>query len=121
MSNETQSANLTMQALIQLGGREWHSNDGTKNRVYFGDLSGFYSPLEIVFYNTGNISFAQLDGDVISNSRARRILDGLGSIKLWWDMDTQEFGFNADVWGEEAEIIVGEIKRRVAEIVGGVQ
>lgn len=71
--------------LIQAGGRRW--TKGEFNRIYFNNLAELYG-LRYGTYNTGNISWAELDGEHISNSSARQILAMLASAKVWYDCNT---------------------------------
>jgi len=74
--------------LIQAGGRRW--TKGEFNRIYFNNLAEFYG-LRYGTYNTGNISWAELDGERISNNSARQILFTLNSAKVWYDCNTGRF------------------------------
>ena len=74
--------------LIQAGGRRW--TKGEFNRIYFNNLAELYG-LRYGTYNTGNISWAELDGERISNNSARLILSGLSSAKVWYDCTTGRF------------------------------
>jgi hypothetical protein len=64
----------TVEKLTAAGGSEWESGDN--HRVYFNDLPELYG-LQAERYGTGNISSAKLDGQKISNSKARKIESGL--------------------------------------------
>ena len=100
--------NMSIDKLTAIGGNEWRGGD--HHRIYFNDLAGLYG-LRYGRYNTGNISWAKLNGEEISNSRARRILGRLyGS--LWYDVNRGEFGWQY-LSDETAETIISEIKRRV--------
>lgn len=82
------------------------SNGKTYDRIYFNatDLG-----LEIGRYNTGNISYAKIDGERISNCEARRIL---GS-KAYFDLtdntlhmdSTMEYHFGEKITAAVAELI----------------
>jgi hypothetical protein len=69
--------------LREIGGCPWKAADGTQ-RVYFNDLPDLFG-LELVYYKSGNIKSAKLDGDRISNTTARRICGDLATLKLWVD------------------------------------
>lgn len=86
--------------LVKIGGKEWSSADGSKRRVYFdvAPLLGW----EYQTYGTGNISWAKLKGEVISNSKARQRLGSLEQKKLWFDAQTGEVG-TRDVSDDEKE------------------
>ena len=98
---------MNIQKMIENGGREWRG--GKKHRVYFNDLAGLYG-LEIDRYRTGNISRAELHGEKISNSHARRLIGRLIG-PLWYDVNHEKFSWH-DLDDEDAEIIIAEIKRR---------
>src|SRR5690606_16620031 len=74
--------------LIQAGGRRWMK--GEFNRIYFNNLAALCG-LRYDTYLTGNIAWAELDGERISNSSARQILSGLSSAKVWYDCTTGIF------------------------------
>jgi hypothetical protein len=78
----------TLESLLAIGGKEWQSGD--KHRVYFNDLAKRYG-LDLNFYGTGNISSASLDGEKISNSKAKKIDSYLRFAKLWYDFSDNEF------------------------------
>ncbi len=96
--------------LIQIGGREW-IKDG-KHRVYFNDdvMCDLYG-LKTSHYNTGNVSSASLNGEPISNSRARKILSTLVG-KLWYDLADGQF-HSQYLSDSTVEKLVAEITRRV--------
>ena len=82
-----------------------------KRRVYFNDLANrVFSDLD--HYNTGNISYAEIDGEKISNSRAKRIMADLQWGKIWYDIDAREFcskGIHEDHVDRIVESIEDEI------------
>jgi hypothetical protein len=79
---------ISLESLLKIGGKGWQSGD--KHRVYFNDLVKRYG-LELNYYGTGNISSASLDGEKISNSKAKKIDSYLSFAKLWYDLSAQEF------------------------------
>lgn len=103
------STNEIEQRLLELGNL-WER--GEMRRIYFDDLEALYG-LQISRYNTGNISSARLDGESISNTEARRLVDRLPE-KLWYDCNTSEFRHRGGE-AHAADVIVSEIRRRVAE------
>ena len=74
--------------LIAAGGNLWEKHG--YRRIYFNDLPALYG-LRLQHYNTGNISYAELDGERISNSSAREIVWMLSNGKLWYDLNTGRF------------------------------
>ena len=77
-------------------GNEWQK--GGHHRVYFNDLGTLYG-IETGRYNTGNISSATLDGEKISNSQAKRLLQKLFYVKVWFDLTDGQF-HHKDTYGE---------------------
>ncbi len=66
--------------LVEAGGKEWQK--GNAHRVYFNaDFAYKAIGLELNYYKTGNIFSAQLKGEPISNSQAKRIVAGL---PIWY-------------------------------------
>jgi hypothetical protein len=98
--------------MILAGGKEWTS--GAKHRIYFNDLHTWYG-LTGETYNTGNISYAELDGEKISNSRARKIISELSLCKVWYDFDDSKYhasGFRDIAFMD----VITPIKDAVAEL-----
>lgn len=64
--------------LIAVGGREWTGNSGIR-RIYLNDWAEM-AGLEIERYNTGNIRYAVLAGQRLSNAAAAK----LAGHKVYW-------------------------------------
>ncbi len=79
---------FTVQQLTAIGGREWQMGD--RHRVYFNNLVRWYG-LEIDHYKSGNISYATLGGEHISNTKARALAIHLYQAKLWYDLADGKF------------------------------
>lgn len=90
-------------------GKEWRK--GEYDRLYINDLPRLYG-LEISCYKTGNISYATLDGEKISNSECRRLLSKFD--KLWYDNVTRTFE-SKGMDRETHEILVEAIMRHIQE------
>lgn len=88
--------------LKKIGGKEWIS--GTNHRIYFNNLSKYYNGLSVSRYGTGNISSATLNGEKLSNSRARALMTELDMGKLWYDVKTGQF---------ESQRMSSEVKNKV--------
>lgn len=73
----------TIRAMKSIG-NEWRAHG--KHRIYFNDLADYYG-LELGYYNTGNISYAYLDGKQISNRLARDFLAHISQTKLYYDFE----------------------------------
>ena len=71
--------------LIQAGGRRW--TKAGHNRIYFNNLAERYG-MQFDTYNTGNICWATVDGERISNNSARQILSMLSAARVWYDCNT---------------------------------
>lgn len=69
-------------------GSEWEK--GEMHRIYINDLHELYG-LDLNYFGTGNISSAKLDGEKISNTKARKITTDLDFAKYWYDVKTGEF------------------------------
>lgn len=103
---------MNIETLTKIGGREWIKDD--MRRVYFNvDLAAELIGLSVTRYNTGNISAAKLNGEKISNSKARKILGELEFGKVWYDVNSGEFHTRGmPNWGAA---VIEAIKARVAE------
>lgn len=104
-----------LEAILSLGNR-WQKNG--MDRIYINDIQSLYG-LETNRYGSGNISSARLNGNVISNSAAKRIIfNDLGGVngKLWYDVATQQW-HGRGLSQEAFDIIVTRIKTILAELV----
>jgi len=100
-------------AKIKELGNEWHK--GEHHRVYFNNLGQLYG-IETSRYNSGNIQSARLDGQKISNSQARRILQRLNFVKIWFCLVAQEFqckDYYGDLHNGDFERIVAAIEAQL--------
>lgn len=115
---ERKMADITLDTLTAVGGKEWKRDD--KHRVYFNDLASLFG-LKTSHYNTGNISSASLDGQPISNGRAREIAGALSGSKVWYDLGDQQFHYNMYRCREYDGAVMGnaivtEIKNRISAL-----
>ncbi|MFA5165655.1 MAG: hypothetical protein WC481_08875 [Candidatus Omnitrophota bacterium] len=79
---------MELNQLVKAGGKEWKTE--TMHRVYFNNLAGILG-LDCEYYKTGNIRNATLNGEYISNTKARDLISAATG-KFFYDMKTQEFG-----------------------------
>jgi hypothetical protein len=98
----------TVEKLKAAGGSEWESGDN--RRVYFNDLPELYG-LQAERYGTGNISSAKLDGQNISNSKARKIESGLFGGKVWYNVKTGKYE-SKGLSESAAKKIISNIQRK---------
>ncbi|GIH70362.1 hypothetical protein [Sphaerimonospora thailandensis] len=84
----------SVDTMTAIGGSEWIRGD--KHRVYINNWAEF-AGLEVSRYNTGNISYAEWDGEKISNSQANKILSSID--KVWFDTATGKLHCRYG-WGE---------------------
>ena len=109
---------MNEQQLVAVGGKAWVSGDGTKHRVYFNALDRWYG-LQYTTYNTGSVASATLDGQHLSNSDARRILVATQSGKLWYDLDSGQWGsrdLDSHYYQHIAQTIIERIEAKVAAL-----
>src|SRR5690606_23290277 len=90
------------------GGRRW--TKAGHNRIYLNNLAELYG-LRYDTYKTGNICWATVDGERISNNSARKILFTLNNAKVWYDCNTGRF---------EAKSLTGEAHERIMAALGTV-
>lgn len=100
--------NFTVEQLVNIGGNEW--TGGTHHRVYFNDLRELFSELKVHFYGTGNVSSATLNGQHISNTKARKMLTDLDIGKLYYDVNKGEF-LHENMSEEIADKVINQIKK----------
>src|ERR1041385_5685450 len=91
--------------LTDAGGKLWEKN--SMKRIYFNtEVIAKAIGLDVDYYKTGNISGATLQGKLISNSEAKRILNGINKVhydfadgKFHWsdDYDNNVRGFCASL------------------------
>lgn len=82
----------------------WTSRTG-QNRRYINN----YAPLlglDVERYKTGNVSYATLDGEKLSNSRASQMLNA----KVWLDDDD---AVHVDYWSAHRTMTAGEAIERI--------
>jgi len=102
--------------LVELGGNHWEKYG--KNRVYFdGSKLAVSLGYEWDNYNTGNISYAKLDGEKISNSEMNRVLNSL-NCKLYYDLDDEKFHWytSPGIRQEHIEMGIEFLKEKIEEI-----
>lgn len=68
-------ARFTATQIRSIGGNSWTPSNGGAERIYLNDWATL-AGLEIDTYKTGNISYAELGGRKISNSKAYKLLSG---------------------------------------------
>jgi len=80
--------------LLSIGGLLWCKHG--KRRVYFPDdiLYKLYG-LSYRTYNSGAVSYAEVDGEKIANHRATHIILSLSDSKFHYDFDKKDFFFKA--------------------------
>jgi hypothetical protein len=66
-------------------------------------------------FNTGNIRYAELEGERCSNNAARRIFERHCDSKLWFDVTNDTWGWK-DVSDGTAKIIIAEIEAKLQEV-----
>lgn len=94
--------------LLDLGGNLWE-NYG-KSRIYLDrDLALKLYGLEVRFHNSGNPSSAKLDGNKISNSKAKGLVYMLE--KLHFDLIENKFGlaYGSSLSDQEQEKIMNNL------------
>lgn len=93
-----------IEALEKKGFRRW--TKGNKDRLYFNiEKSGY---MDVDYYNTGNISFAAIDGEEISHRFAGQIL----SVKCFIDLK-HENKLVIQYGGPEAQEVVENVVKKV--------
>ena len=72
--------------MTAIGGREWEK--GAHHRIYFNsDVIARLLNIEVEFYKSGNLSYAEKDGEKISNAEAGRYL----CYKVFYDLVKGKF------------------------------
>ena len=110
MANYSESQ---IKRIVELGNL-WVSRDGSKQRVYFNDLTKRMQRaigLRISYYNSGNVSSATINREPISNAEAKRYLESVPE-KIWFDLGDENFyiqGGNTEI----GRAIVADIKREI--------
>ena len=106
----------TIKTLEENGGKLWEKAD--KRRVYF-DTGIIARALGYDWskYKSGQVSSASLNGERISNSEMRRVLDGLAYSKFWYDLTDDKFHWRAEVGAEpHLESFAGLLREKLAEV-----
>ena len=104
----------TASALINQNlGKRW--TKGNHDRVYLNvDALANAIRLETDRYNSGNISSATLDGERISNTHAREILESLSGARAYCDARTGRLHWYAA--GRESELARTAIETLIANL-----
>ena len=96
--------------LCEMGAARW--TKGEHDRIYFNRAGRDLLGLTLEYYNTGNIRYAELNGESISNSRARKLCAWLETVyydcktgKLCWRAGTCPNSDYADVLMEAINTI----------------
>lgn len=115
---EETRVDITTETMVAIGGSRW--TKAGKDRVYINEWTS-YIGLDVHRYNTGNISYAELDGREISNSEAARLLNAV--YKVYYDTADDKLHIQ---WGgrsprsmdreELAEAIFAGIRKAVAAL-----
>lgn len=87
--------------LLQIGNR-W--TKGAMDRIYINDLPRWYG-LNVDHYKSGNICYAELNGERISNTQASKLLGRLSMAKVWYDVTTGKFHGKDIADGDFAQIV----------------
>lgn len=93
-------------------GKEWIAGD--KHRIYF-DVKQLYQKVfqfEVGFYKTGNVSWAKINGEDMSNRKAAELLFSLGNAKLFYDVKAGKF-VSERLGDENTDALVNEIKNSI--------
>jgi hypothetical protein len=104
----------TKEQILRIGGNAWTHPATDEERLYLNDWPTLIG-LEISRYNTGNICCSTLDGEGISNARARDIL---GTVtKVWWSDVDNQIHITAYTRGRYADRVPGWIRDGIADAV----
>jgi hypothetical protein len=95
----------TKDQMIAIGGKEWTKSDGTV-RVYLNRIDNLIG-LHIERYKSGNICYAELLGEKISNRKAAQIM----ASKVYWENGE----IYTDVDSQYVEAVMHGIVCEVAE------
>lgn len=87
--HETPKVAFSVETMLGIGGIRRQNAD--YDRIYLDDLGRFIG-LEIEYYKTGSVSYAEFDGRTIANSRAFLILQALGQV--YYDVRLDELVVN---------------------------
>jgi hypothetical protein len=104
-----------VELLIRIGGKEWLKDEF--HRIYFNDLHELYG-LECVYFSTGDVQAAWLDGERISNTRGQQLEKTLENAKVWYDVILDGF-FSKGLDEEQHRKILLKIKEKILEIEVG--
>jgi hypothetical protein len=90
-------------------GKPWQKNE--MKRIYINGLEELYG-LRIQRYNSGNVSSATLDGDPISNTAAKQIIEKISHITIWYDYadDDLHVKYDYDKYPQTARKIMDAIR-----------
>lgn len=78
---------------LKASAKEWRVDN--YHRFYFNDLHTLIG-LQCERYKSGSLKSCVLDGEHISNSKARKLIDSLDRAKVWYDLQDQSFHGHLD-------------------------
>lgn len=94
---------FTATQILAIGGNTWTPSNGGAARIYLNEWARLIG-LETEHYNTGNISYAALNGEKISNSKAYKIL---GGSKVYYNTADGKIYFSGGARDYMDEVIEG--------------
>ena len=111
MKRPARTVVYSIATMTAIGGRRWQKNG--HDRVY---LNGFETVpgLELDHYKSGNISYAELDGEKISNSEAGRLATAVD--KVYFDATDGKVYIKRG-WGNPRSLNRDEIASRIFSAV----
>lgn len=95
----------TKDQMIAIGGKEWEKSDGTV-RVYLNRVDNLIG-LHVERYKSGNICYAELLGEKISNRKAAMLM----SAKVYW----KDGEIHTDIDSRYVDAVMHGIACEVAE------
>lgn len=107
MKRPARTVVYSIETMTAIGGRRWQKNG--HDRVY---LNGFETVpgLELDHYKSGNISYAELDGEKVSNSEAGRLATAVD--KVYFDAADGKVHIKWG-WGNPRSLDRDEIAARI--------
>jgi hypothetical protein len=102
---------ITAEQMLAIGGRAWTSSDGAIYRIYLNlDDEDYERLVGLVIdrykHGTGNIKYAALRGERVSNAAATRMLG-----KVWWEAGELHLNVGDEIKADLYAALVAQIAK----------
>lgn len=92
MLNPAITQDFKVKHLISMGCKQWQK--GNMNRIYLSEaVLHQLLKIKVSYYNTGNVSSIEQDGELLSNTQGNKVLNSLTYCKFYYDVTSDSYGY----------------------------